>query len=270
MSEKEVDKDSSFNMSSPHLSPRAIPESPMSVPKGFSKSAMSGSSLYYSRNSVKSNGFYGFGQLTSSSSMPHLSIQMSRTASAPHYHSRMATIHNRASADKEEAANQTYGWSSLDLGGMNVRNLSKPLFQFSFLTALYLNHNALTFIPPEIARLSALTCLNLCGNQLKTVPPEMGRLVLLKELLLFDNQINTLPSELGFLYLMEVFGLDGNPLIEPLFSLNIKQGPLAVLSFLRDNYALQPPNTDRAWIPVDQDSNSNGKVFFIFRIIHHL
>lgn len=259
MSEQELDKESPFSMSSPSLSPRGAPESLMASSKSFSKAAISNHSLYYSRTTVKGSSFYGFGQLTASSSMPHLSIQISRTASAPHYHSRMATLQTRANSEKnDENNNQPFGWSALDIGGMGIRNLSKNLFQFSFLTRLYLNHNALSSIPSEISKLSSLNYLNLCGNQLKTVPPEMGRLVLLKELLLFDNQINSLPSELGFLYLMESFGLDGNPLIEPLFSINIKQGSLAVLAFLRDNYVLQPPSSDRAWIPIESEPSINA------------
>src|SRR5882762_970645 len=73
-------------------------------------------------------------------------------------------------------------WSSLDMGGIQIKNLSPSsgLFSFSFLINLYLNHNALTSIPPEIAKLRHLELLDVSGNNLLSVPPELGMLTQLK------------------------------------------------------------------------------------------
>ncbi len=118
---------------------------------------------------------------------------------------------------------------------MAIRNISKELFRYTFLTTLYLNHNQITVIPPQIANLKNLVRLDASGNRLMSVPPELGLLSLLKELLLFDNQLTTLPPELGFLYQLENLGLEGNPIQDPLLSLLQKDGTTGVISYLRDS-----------------------------------
>ena len=96
-------------------------------------------------------------------------------------------------------------WNSLDMGGVNIRNIphTSGLFTFTFLTNLYLNHNALSTVPPEITRLRHLELLDLSGNSLAVVPPELGMLTSLKELYLFDNQLSVVPPELGSLHLLQ-------------------------------------------------------------------
>ncbi|KAH9946897.1 hypothetical protein B0H21DRAFT_857366 [Amylocystis lapponica] len=80
-------------------------------------------------------------------------------------------------------------WSSLDMGGVSIKSIPPTcgLFLFLFLINLYLNHNALTSIPPEISKLRHLRLLDLSGNSLVAVPQELGMLTSLKELYLFDN-----------------------------------------------------------------------------------
>jgi CCR4-NOT transcription complex subunit 6 len=97
-------------------------------------------------------------------------------------------------------ASTTSQWTAIDIGGMQVKNLSPTLFQYTFLTTLYLNHNNLTYLSHEISRLKSLTLLDLSGNKLSSLPPELGLVVSLRELLVFDNQLSFLPPELGFLY----------------------------------------------------------------------
>lgn len=147
-------------------------------------------------------------------------------------------------------------WNALDLSCNGLKNVSPTLYSyFGFLTTLHLNGNCLTYISPEIAKLTNLVHLNLSGNNLKSLPSEIGRLVSLKELLLFDNYINLLPVDLGYLYQLETFIIDGNPLIEPLYSLNQAQGGLAVIVFLRDNNSLLASPPDRIWQPLNGSSD---------------
>jgi CCR4-NOT transcription complex subunit 6 len=65
-------------------------------------------------------------------------------------------------------------WKILDLGGMGLKNISRELFGYSFLTALYVNHNNLHHLSPEISRLTELTILDASGNKLTSIPPEIG------------------------------------------------------------------------------------------------
>ncbi|KAL7281524.1 hypothetical protein ACG7TL_004840 [Trametes sanguinea] len=140
-------------------------------------------------------------------------------------------------------------WQSLDMGGVGIKNIPKTsgLFAFTFLTNLYLNHNALQSIPPEISKLSHLELLDLSGNALTSIPPELGMLTSLKELYLFDNQLNTLPPQLGTLHQLQTLGIEGNP-IEPSLKLIVqKEGTPALVSYLRDSCPIPAPPPDRQW-----------------------
>ncbi|KAJ2814835.1 Glucose-repressible alcohol dehydrogenase transcriptional effector, partial [Coemansia furcata] len=120
-------------------------------------------------------------------------------------------------------------WTELDLGGMNLRAISSPLFKYTFLTKLYLNHNQLASLPAAISQLRNLEELDASGNLLSAIPPELGLCCKLKELLLFDNRITDLPYELGTLYQLESLGLEGNPLQEELKGLLQKEGTRALV-----------------------------------------
>ncbi|KAF9446344.1 hypothetical protein P691DRAFT_804344 [Macrolepiota fuliginosa MF-IS2] len=140
-------------------------------------------------------------------------------------------------------------WSSLDMGGVNIKNLppNSGLFSFTFLVTLYLNHNALTSVPPEIAKLRHLELLDLSGNNLTSLPPELGMLTQLKELYVFDNHLSTLPPELGTLHQLQTLGIEGNPLDGHLKSLVQKDGTPALVSYLRDSGPVPAPPPDRVW-----------------------
>ncbi|OCH84199.1 hypothetical protein OBBRIDRAFT_741999 [Obba rivulosa] len=141
-------------------------------------------------------------------------------------------------------------WNSLDMGGVNIKNIppTSGLFSFTFLTNLYLNHNALTSVPPEISKLKHLELLDLSGNNLVTVPAELGLLTSLKELYLFDNLLTTLPPELGSLFQLQTLGVEGNPLDTSLKAKVQKEGTPALVSYLRDSCPIPPPPPSRTWM----------------------
>ena len=137
----------------------------------------------------------------------------------------------------------TQPWKILDLGGMGLKNLSRELFGYSFLTALYINHNNLHHLSSDISRLRHLTILDASGNKLTTVPPEIGLLTHLQELLLVDNALVTLPPELGTLFQLDIVALEGNPLNESLRNMLQQEGTGAVIAYLRENC----PGNEKLW-----------------------
>jgi Leucine-rich repeat (LRR) protein len=154
-----------------------------------------------------------------------------------HVHSRDAGTRSSKQAKETEliiGAQETI-WSALDIGGLGLVNIAKELFKFSFITHLYLNHNQLAFLSPDICLLKNLKFLDLSGNKLGTLPPEIGLVTSLVELWLFDNQISFLPNEMGQLYQLEFLGIDGNNLLsDPFDSLIRKEGTSAAIAYLRD------------------------------------
>lgn len=123
----------------------------------------------------------------------------------------------------------------LDMSGFRIKRVPLELFSFAFLTELRLSGNFLTSIPPEICLLRTLTSLDLSNNQLVSLPRELSKLTNLTELLLYNNQLTVLPAEMGYLYQLQSFGLEGNPIMEPILSVLHSQGSLMVIPFLRDH-----------------------------------
>ncbi|GJJ68612.1 CCR4-NOT transcription complex subunit 6 [Entomortierella parvispora] len=147
-------------------------------------------------------------------------------------------------------------WTTLDMGGMGLKNISGSLFRYEFLTALYINHNNLHYLSPEVRHLRNLTVLDASGNKLTLIPPELGMLVNLKELLLVDNGLVTLPAELGTLFQLEILALEGNPLNESLKTLLQQEGTTAVIVYLRENCTVPLPPPEREWITIEDDSGT--------------
>lgn len=135
---------------------------------------------------------------------------------------------------KEEQQHEN-SWTSLDMGGMGLKNIASTICNYRFLTALYINHNNLTYLMPSLSQLCNLRILDASGNKLSMLPPEIGLLCNLKELLLFDNNLVSLPTEFGNLYQLETLGLEGNPLQADLKSILIKDGTQALVMSLREN-----------------------------------
>ncbi|KAJ6217122.1 hypothetical protein RDWZM_008279 [Blomia tropicalis] len=137
-------------------------------------------------------------------------------------------------ADAESNGKDT-AWFELEITG-SVRNLSPQLWAFTHLTALYLNENCLTRVPPDICRLTSLQHLDLSSNKLRSLPSEIGDLIMLRELLLNHNILRCLPYELGKLFQIQNLGLKGNPLTQELLVIyNEPNGTQKLLAYLLDN-----------------------------------
>ncbi|KAL0596035.1 LINE-1 retrotransposable element ORF1 protein, partial [Plecturocebus cupreus] len=80
----------------------------------------------------------------------------------------------------EEVANgKKSHWAELEISG-RVRSLSTSLWSLTHLTALHLNDNYLSRIPPDIAKLHNLVYLDLSSNKLRSLPAELGNMVSLR------------------------------------------------------------------------------------------
>lgn len=75
----------------------------------------------------------------------------------------------------------------------------------------------------------------------------------MRELLLFQNQLNALPFELGALFQLNVLGLHGNQLAEPLHTY-ASEGTETVMTYLLDNLPISQAPPDRMWVkPLNAD-----------------
>ncbi|MBS4166773.1 Uncharacterized protein NEOC65_001867 [Neochlamydia sp. AcF65] len=84
--------------------------------------------------------------------------------------------------------------------------------KLSFGFNLNLTALGLTFLPPEIGKMSRLTYLNLSQNQLTFVPAEIGQLSQLRGLNISNNYLTALPAEIGQLSLLTGIELQQNQL----------------------------------------------------------
>ncbi|KAI9274074.1 Endonuclease/exonuclease/phosphatase [Helicostylum pulchrum] len=209
--------------------------------------------------------------------------QNSRQSSSPHHHARTAAamarstpvastvtitdpnnptsnkIFTRADTNSSEESEGGQTWTTLDIGGMGLKQISSTLCSYTFLTVLYMNHNNLAQLTSDIAKLVNLKTLDCSGNKLSSLPAELGLLSNLRDLLLFDNNLTTLPSELGMLYQLEMLGLEGNPIQSDIKNTLMKEGTQAVIVSLRENAPVGMPPPHREWITVENDTSEDDQ-----------
>ncbi|XP_047119219.1 CCR4-NOT transcription complex subunit 6-like [Schistocerca piceifrons] len=136
---------------------------------------------------------------------------------------------------EDAASGKRSDWTELEITG-TIRNLSPNLWTFTHLTALYLNDNCLSRIPPDISKLVNLRTLDLSSNKLRSLPAELGDLIYLRELLLNNNYLRVLPYELGKLFQLHILGLQGNPLTKEILAMyGEPNGTHRLLTYMLDN-----------------------------------
>jgi CCR4-NOT transcription complex subunit 6 len=173
-----------------------------------------------------------------------------RQATSPHYYARTIAQQTKgiqlapsqtdgtdnAGDNRPSAAvskdSKRQGWTSLDFTSQGLRAISTALFNYRFLSKLYLSNNKLKSLPSSIGQLRSLTHLDLSGNDLTELPAEIGMLTNLRTLYAFDNHIQILPFEMGYLYRLEMLGIYGNPLNEVLSSQIKTHGTKALIKYL--------------------------------------
>ncbi|XP_037912958.1 CCR4-NOT transcription complex subunit 6-like isoform X2 [Hermetia illucens] len=166
------------------------------------------------------------------------------------------------SAD-ELASGRKPVWHGVEITG-NVRNLSPSLWNFTHLTALYLNDNNLSRLPSDIGLLTNLRTLDVSSNKLRSLPAELGELIQLRELLLNNNYLRALPYEIGKLFHLNILGLHGNPLGKEFLSIyNEPNGTQRLLTFMLDNLSVAvTPLPQRPWIPLARPNKSRPSCIF--------
>ncbi|KTF97314.1 hypothetical protein cypCar_00002396 [Cyprinus carpio] len=166
---------------------------------------------------------------------------------------------------EELASGKKSHWTELEISG-RVRSLSSSLWTLTHLTALHINNNILSRIPPEITKLPHLVYLNLSSNKLRSLPAELGNMVTLRELLLNNNCLRVLPYELGRLFQLQTLGLKGNPLSQDILNLYQEpDGTRKLLNYMLDNLAVHPEQLpQRPWITLrERDQMMPTAVFTV-------
>lgn len=201
------------------------------------------------------------------------SVASTRTSSSKDKELISSPTTSASGLDVEGSKGGANTWTTIDMGGMNLKNVSPELFRYTFLTTLYIPHNALVTLPASISKLVSLTLLDASSNKLTSLPSELGLLTGLRDLFLFDNHLSSLPAELGTLHQLETLGIEGNPLPENMRSLLEKDGTPALIAYLRDSCPVPLPPPEREWVTIEADpyvnSNPNAPANETFSVLSY-
>jgi Leucine-rich repeat (LRR) protein len=100
----------------------------------------------------------------------------------------------------------------VNLSQRGLEKLPYGLEGSTVVNILYLHHNNLKTLPPEIGTLSNLMELIAAHNQLTTLPPQIGNLKKLVSLNVASNRITQLPVEIGQMTSLTELHLSHNPI----------------------------------------------------------
>ncbi len=93
----------------------------------------------------------------------------------------------------------------VDLSNRGFVEIPDNIFSNRRILKLGASRNYITFLPPEIRKLTNLRELYIVSNKLTSLPPEIGKLVNLEQLDVSYNQLTSLPSDIGKLVNLEIF-----------------------------------------------------------------
>lgn len=182
----------------------------------------------------------------------HPSVSKSIVAGTTNGMQKESDKEDRNRPARPEEGKDSHIWTILDFGGQNLKCITPALFNYTFLTKLYLNSNKLSYLHQTIGQLRNLTHLDLSLNNLHYLPPEIGMLVNLKQLLVFDNQLSNLPYELGSLYQLEMIGIEGNPVPDDMKQIIMEQGTSELIKHFRETAPGPEAPPERDWIVLDE------------------
>ncbi|CAH1641600.1 unnamed protein product [Spodoptera littoralis] len=153
----------------------------------------------------------------------------------------------------EEALNED---TTCDLSSQGLAEL--PELTNRYLSALYLQNNALTILPSDIfTTLKYLKYLDLRDNQLTDIPASIKLHRHLSHLLLQNNKLTTLPNEMGTVPNLKVLQLGGNPLMHPPREI-INAGVSSVKKFLNEHFIDQMFANDASSDVTGDSVSTNG------------
>ncbi|XP_022827644.1 uncharacterized protein LOC111357258 [Spodoptera litura] len=153
----------------------------------------------------------------------------------------------------EEALNED---TTCDLSSQGLAEV--PELNNRYLSALYLQNNALTILPSDIfTTLKYLKYLDLRDNQLTDIPASIKLHRHLSHLLLQNNKLTTLPNEMGTVPNLKVLQLGGNPLMHPPREI-INAGVSSVKKFLNEQFIDQMFANDASSDITGDSVSTNG------------
>ncbi|KAG9242452.1 Endonuclease/exonuclease/phosphatase [Calycina marina] len=166
-------------------------------------------------------------------------------------------MNNRISNALDPTIHNRQEWSGVDMTGQKLRVLSKALFDFNFLSRVYIGANKIDQLPAWFGQLRALTHLDVSNNELTSLPVELGMCVYLRTLYAFDNKIKAIPTEFGSLFRLETLGLIGNSLLARENEDIRQNGTTAYIKHLLEGGPIPLPPPPREIIDIFPPSSQN-------------